>query len=260
VTAAARRQFLDDYRRVRSAEGRGADSSAYYRALPYQDLSGRFAEQWRIRARTFRYFVRFVLPRPPARILDLGAGNCWLSNRLAELGHRPMAVDISSDARDGLGAARHYTFRFPTVEAEFDRLPVADHSFDVVLFNASFHYSSDYARTLAEARRCLRPSGRVVILDSPVYRRREHGLRMRAERQAHYQRQFGLPSDALGSVEFLDQPALRDLARQLRIRWQICKPWYGWKWHLRPLRAVLRRQRPPSRFWILVGRFEDQHR
>ena len=38
-----------------------------------------------------------------------------------------------------------------------------------------------------------------------------------------------------------------------RLSWEIYKPWYGWKWALRPWKARLRRQRPPSRFWILVA-------
>src|SRR5581483_3651682 len=191
VIAAARRQFLEEYARIRTSEGRGSDQSGYYRALPFQDLSGRNSAQWRIRARTFRYFAAWVLPRERADVLDLGAGNCWLSYRLAELRHRPVAIDIFSDARDGLGAARHYPVSFPVMEADFDRLPLPKGCFDLAVFNASFHYSPDYRRTLAEVRRCLRPDGRVVILDSLVYRRMEHGEQMRSERQAFFEQTHG---------------------------------------------------------------------
>ena len=134
-----------------------------------------------------------ILPRQRSKVLDLGAGNCWLSYRLAELRHQPVAVDIFRDPRDGLRAARHYPVGFPTVEADFDGLPFANASFDLVVFNASFHYSADYARTLSEARRCLRPEGRVVILDSPVYKRSEHGEQMRAERQVFFEKQSRIP-------------------------------------------------------------------
>ena len=79
---------------------------------------------------------------------------------------------------------------------------------------------------------------------------------MRAERQISFERQYGFRSDALGSVEFFDLDMLKDLARQLSLTWEIYRPWYGWQWHLRPLRARLKGQRPPSRFWILVGRFQ----
>ena len=78
---------------------------------------------------------------------------------------------------------------------------------------------------------------------------------MRTERQQFFERQYGFRSDALGSIEYFDMETLRALAEKLSLTWEIRRPWYGWKWHLRPLRARLRMQRPPSRFWILVGRF-----
>jgi SAM-dependent methyltransferase len=251
----ARRQFVEDYARIRSAEGRGSEDSAYYRALPFADLTGRNAAQWRIRARTFQYFADKIVPRSACDILDLGAGNCWLSHRLKERGHAPVAVDIFADAQDGLRARRHYPGPLPAVEAEFDHLPFPDARFDLIVFNSAIHYSADYVRTLSEARRCLRPHGCVVILDSPVYERREHGEAMRAERQQFFERQYGFRSDALGSIEYFDMETLRALAEKLSLTWEIRRPWYGWKWHLRPLRARLKKQRPPSRFWILVGRF-----
>jgi SAM-dependent methyltransferase len=256
MLAQARRQFLEDYGRIRSAEGRGSDQSAYYRALPFADTTGRNSSQWRIRARTFRYFAQRVLPGGHLKVLDLGAGNCWLSFRLAELRHHPVAVDIFSDPRDGLRAARHYPVRFPLVEADFDRLPFTDATFDLIVFNASLHYSADYARTLAEARRCLRPQGRVVILDTPVYRLRQHGQQMRAERQVLFEQQHGFRSEALRSIEFLDEPMLDQLARDLGITWKIHRPWYGLGWMLRPWKARICGRRPPSRFWILEATFQ----
>jgi SAM-dependent methyltransferase len=255
MLAEARRQFLDGYARIRSAEGRGSEESAYYRALPFADLTGRNSDQWRIRARTFRYFAQRVLPRRSAKVLDVGAGNCWLSYRLTELGHQPVATDIFSDPRDGLRAARHYPAPFPLVESDFDKLPFASSSFDLVVFNASFHYSADYSRTLSEARRCLRPEGRVVILDSPVYKLSQHGEQMRAERQAFFEQQHGFRSEALRSIEFLDEPMLGRLARDLQLTWRIHRPWYGFDWMLRPFKARLKGRRPPSRFWILEATF-----
>ena len=46
---AARRTFLEQYAVIRHAEGRGSSDSAYYRALPFRDLSGRNTSQWEIR-------------------------------------------------------------------------------------------------------------------------------------------------------------------------------------------------------------------
>ena len=257
-----RRKFLDNYRTIRHAEGRGSDDPAYYLALPYEDLSGQNASQWKIRGRSYRYFERKILPalekrwKRPLDILDLGAGNCWMSYRLSLRDHKPVAVDIFSDDRDGLLAARHYPRPFPVIEAQFDHLPFPRGSFDLVIFNASFHYSSDYHLTLREARRCLRPKGRVVIVDSPLYARAEHGELMRAERRRHFLKRYGFPSDALASIEYLDKSMLKRLAHDLGIQWQKHSVWYGWNWFLRPWVARLRRSRPPSRFLILTGAFK----
>jgi SAM-dependent methyltransferase len=259
--AISREQFLKEYRCIRHAEGRGSDGSEYYRALPGCKAGDPNAAMWAMRSRTYSYFEENILlplekrMQRPLDILDLGAGNCWLSHRFSLRHHHTVAIDIFSDDLDGLRCARHYPAPLAVVEADFNDLPVAAHSFDLAVFNASVHYSSDYNRTFSEVRGCLRPGGIVVVLDSPVYQLRKHGELMVGEKHEEFRKRYGFPSDALPSIEFLDVPALRRLERSAGIEWHIFKPWYGWSWHLRPLKAFLRGRRPPSRFWILVGRF-----
>ncbi|HWN44766.1 MAG TPA: class I SAM-dependent methyltransferase, partial [Thermoanaerobaculia bacterium] len=245
--------FLRDYTRIRHAEGRGSEDPEHYLRLPDCDPSHPIAWQWQMRRQTWETFRRRVLPRLGPKILDLGAGVGWLSHRLAGLGYQPCAVDVSVDDRDGLAAARHYAPNWPRLQAELDRLPLADGQADAAIFNASLHYSSDYAATLREARRVLRPGGSLVILESPIYRKDESGRRMVAERHADFDRHFGTRSDALPSIEYLTWDRLDDLARELGIRWQRFPTWYGWRWALRPWVARLKRKREPSRFVILVG-------
>jgi ubiquinone/menaquinone biosynthesis C-methylase UbiE len=247
-------RFLSDYGTIRTAEGRGSNSREYYLALPYKDLSENNSEQWRIRASTFRYFEKNLLREGNLDILDLGAGNGWMSYRLAQRGHRPVAVDIFTDPRDGLAAARAYG-QFPLIEAEFDRLPFDSGQFDLAIFNSSLHYSTDYHGTLGEARRCLKPSGSIIVLDSPLYKLREHGELMRTERHRQFQSRYGFPSDSVANLEYLYESQLAELSRDLGLRWQIYTPWYGWNWLFRPLKARLRGSRPPSRFCILVASF-----
>ncbi|HXS94208.1 MAG TPA: class I SAM-dependent methyltransferase [Candidatus Limnocylindrales bacterium] len=263
MLASARRQFLDDYIKIRHAEGRGSHDSAYYLALPFRDITGRLQDQWNIRAKSFRYLERRVLPRMekriarPLRIADLGAGNCWLSYRMALRGHQPLAVDILTDSLDGLAAGRHYQAEtpFPRINAEFDDLPFAAGSVDLAIYNASIHYSADYRRTLTEIRRCLSPEGCFTIIDSPVYRLHQHGEAMVRERHKNFQKTYGFPSDTLPSIEYFDLQMLDELARDLGISWTIDRPWYGWQWAMRPWKARWHKQRPPSNFWILTGRF-----
>jgi len=256
------RKFMKDYERIRSLEGRGSTDAEYYLALPFRDLTGANASQWRIRSRTYQCFQERILPGLEAkhgrmRILDIGAGNCWLSYRLASRGHHPVAVDLLVNDADGLGAAHHYAGRlalcFSRFQAEMDRLPFAESQFDCVIFNASFHYSEDYYWTLNEVIRCLRPGGTVIIADSPWYRRAESGEEMLRERRSIFEKKFGTPSDSISSREYLTDDLLRALEKRLAIKWCTYHPSYGVRWALRPLIARLRGKREPSRFRIYAA-------
>lgn len=253
-------RFITDYEFIRAAEGRGSDGSDFYLALPYRDLSGNNPTQWKIRARTFRYIEQRIL-RPLTtrigrnlRILDLGAGNGWMSYRLALAGHIPVAVDLLTNDQDGLGAAAHFRRHLPSlflrVQAELNHLPFAEGVFDVVIFNASFHYSENYETTFAEALRCTRPGGLIVIADTPWYLRDESGRKMLCERRAHFTARYGFASDAIASREYLTDRDLRFLHDRFAIEWRFHSPFYGIRWLLRPLFAKLHRRRTPSQFRI----------
>ena len=253
-------QFLHEYNVVRTSEGRGASTPEYYQALPFDDLSGRYSVDWRLRARSYTTFLRRVLvPLEELRavamkVLDLGAGNGWLSNRLAQRGHAPAAVDLRTGERDGLGAIRHYNQPILAIQAEFDRLPFPDGEFDLVVFNAAFHYSTDYTITLGESLRVLNPGGRLAILDTPFYRQAASGQAMVLERQARFIQKYGFPSNALASENFLTPGRLEELQQDLHLDWRTIQPFFGLSWLLRPWRARLRGRREPANFPILIGR------
>ncbi len=254
-------RFAQDYQFIRAAEGRSSNSDNFYLDLPYHDITGRNSNQWQIRARSYDHLIDHVLYRSVARgglILDVGAGNCWMSYRLALTGYRPVAVDLVTNGFDGLGAAKHYQVRlpslFPRFRADMEHLPFQDAQFDCAIFNASFHYSEDYATTLRSVLRCVRIGGLVIISDTPWYSREERGKQMLRERRAAFLKTYGTSSDALESQEFLTDERLRDLEEKLSIRWKVHTPHYGFKWAMRPLKAKLLRRREPSRFRIYVAR------
>ena len=252
------------YAALRSLEGRGA-SEAERLALPFV-TSGPLASQWRIRARTFNRFVDAVLAPMeraagrPLVLLDLGAGDGWLSARMAERGHRAVALDARVDAVDGLAAARVFTRRattaFGRVAARFEAIPVAAASFDLALYNASLHYATDLGRALADARRVVRPGGSVVILDSPFYRTAEAGEAMLRERERTTRAVFPDLADdllALGSIDYLTPLGLDAAAVPLGLRFRRLRVLYPFAYELRGLRALLMRARPPSRFDLWVA-------
>jgi SAM-dependent methyltransferase len=251
-------KFMEDYELIRAAEGRGSEREEFYLGLPYFDASGKNSAQWHIRARSYDCLIQDVLRTIPQRgerrILDIGAGNCWMSFRLALAEFRPVAVDLLTNPVDGLGAAAHYRGYlcelFPRFQAEAAYLPFQDEQFDAVVFNASFHYSEDYEKTLGEALRCLRSGGKVVISDTPWYSCEESGEAMVAERHDTFLRKYGTASNSIRSIQYVTDERLRALAKQLSIKWTVHSPQYGIKWAIRPWWAKLQNRREPSRFRI----------
>lgn len=176
--------WASGYSKIRIAEGRGAVDRDHYRRLPVVDSAHPFADHWKVRELSFERVVG-LLDGPPLQIVDIGAGNGWAAARLADRGHHAVALDVVTDDVDGLGAvARHRpNERLFAARAEFDRLPLATGSADVVLAIASLHYAPDQAAAVAEAARVLRPGGTLLIVDSPFHRHRPSGFRMVAEQE-----------------------------------------------------------------------------
>jgi SAM-dependent methyltransferase len=234
--------------------------------MPYL-RSGAHARQWAVRARTFDAFVRCVLTPMareadrPLRLLDLGAGNGWMSWRATLAGHHAIAVDIRDDDVDGLGASEVYlaagTSRFERVVASFESLPLVSESADVVAFNASLHYALDLRGAVREARRMVRSGGRLVILDSPFYAQDIDGERMVAEKRRDASARFGSRAGVLMSlpfIEYLTRARLDAASSGLEIAWRRHHVRYPLWYELRPMMARLRGQRVPSRFDLWEAR------
>jgi SAM-dependent methyltransferase len=251
-------QFVREYETVCKAEGHGSNDAAYYQSLPFEDLTGRLSEDWTFRAASFAALVERVI-RPlekrnkqPLKILDLGAGNGWLSNRLSERGHQLAAVDLLTNTWDGLGAHIYYATSFTPVQAEFESLPFIDGQVDLAVFNTSFQFATDYVKTLKEAFRTLKATGQVVILGTPVYHQAASGEQMVSERQALFRQQYGFAFDALPSQNYLTDAEIRRLGSELGLYWKVIKPFYGLQWMVKPWLARLRKEPEPARFLILV--------
>jgi SAM-dependent methyltransferase len=251
----ALQKFLDAYKQIRKTEGWGGPGSC--EELPYRDRGGKHRWIWSIRARTFDCFLSHLSQRFPnghARLLDLGAGNCWLALRMAEREFTVVALDINLDAYDGLGALSELPpsqrSGIELVQSEFDALPFARGTFDIAVFNASLHYSADPLRTISAAMGVLKDRGLLYVLDTPVYRSSDAGLAMVRERARSFQKTFNivLPEEFRGS--FLTSAMLSQIERTYPT--EILVPAYGIRWALRPVVARLLGRRDPASFMIVA--------
>jgi hypothetical protein len=98
--------FARSYEALRLREGWAVeDNPTYYKELPFRDVSGRHSEEWGVRGHSFGRLVRRITKFAKGRslrIVDLGAGFGWLSARLAESGHKTLAIDLTDCSPGGI--------------------------------------------------------------------------------------------------------------------------------------------------------------
>ncbi len=196
--ADAVRAIAEAYSRVWQRDGWGCSAPSYLLNLPDRDITGRQSVKWRVKARSMDALFELFRTLAPRRVLDLGCGVGWLTNRLARRGYEAFAVDIVQDSALGLRAADVYLRAgsvFERVWGELERPPFLDGTFDAIICNASLHYAASLEVALAEVNRVLRPDGVFVVMNSPV-----HNEALSAERA---ERSFRRRLSLLGASEYL---------------------------------------------------------
>ena len=232
--------FLDDYERVRRAEGWGGDDLD----LPFH--AKRHREIWAIRQRTFLKFQTIAKRLPRGVALDVGAGNCWMTRYLSAWGFQAIAIDISESDADGLRAGRTFLDQgatFQRLRGAMERLPLASHAASLIAANASFHYAQDFRAALSELVRVLAPSGSIVIVDTPLYERAADGERMLNDRSTTFAQQFGLTRPSARWSRYLTFADTSALAISLNLKCRVIPVWPGPRRTLQALRARILRRR-----------------
>jgi SAM-dependent methyltransferase len=123
------------------------------------------------------------------------------------------AVDVNLDSEDGLRGASLLVEggRLPRAEAEMDALPLEAGRFDLVVANGSLHHSPRLTRALVELRRATRHQGLLLVLDSPVYRRRADGEAEVARRMKLLSRRYRIAIPRESQPGYLVLGELRSL-------------------------------------------------
>ncbi len=104
----------------------------------------------------YRLAMEFCCELPAAHVLDLGCGEGYGVDLLAQQGFDAVGVDIFESA------ARHARRRYrasPFACADAAALPFPDDSFDAVVSLQVIEHVPDPGRYLAEAARVIRPAG-----------------------------------------------------------------------------------------------------
>jgi ubiquinone/menaquinone biosynthesis C-methylase UbiE len=107
---------------------------------------------------------------PGLDLLDFGAGSCWTSRMLTQLGCQVVACDVSETAL-AMGR-RLFELQPPFGDGSIRFLPfdglgieLPDESVDRISCMDAFHHVPNWPEVLAEFHRVLRPGGRAVLAE-----------------------------------------------------------------------------------------------
>jgi SAM-dependent methyltransferase len=105
-----------------------------------------------------RRLRRVLEGAPGPRLADIGGGTGNYARALKRKGWETVVVDRSAEMLTRAAAKG-----LEVIEADAQRLPFEDESFDAAMMISMLHHVEDRGAALAEARRILRPGGRLVL-------------------------------------------------------------------------------------------------
>lgn len=128
------------------------------------DLSSAHAPQRPHEVAAWRATLRRLLPVPPAKVLDVGAGTGFISLNLAAMGYRVTSIDLSTKMLAVLESkAKALGLDIKTIHTDASDPPLGE-SFDVVVERHVVWTLPHPAETLASWRESA-PDGRLVLIE-----------------------------------------------------------------------------------------------
>jgi ubiquinone/menaquinone biosynthesis C-methylase UbiE len=183
------------YLDVRKREGR-LYSDEIIKALPELDSVHPLYDEWLIRKKSMQRFLSFLKKnKSPLEILDLGCGNGWIANRLAQMHNCSVyAVDLNRlELEQGARVFPETTSLHFVYGNIFDKIFPED-SFDIILMASSVQYFSDIHKLIRRALGLLKENGKIHIIDSPFYT--EKSVIAARQRTIDYYQELGYPEMA----------------------------------------------------------------
>lgn len=185
--------FSGLYLKVRGHENRVLTDDQL-KQLPYATTDNFNWKEWQRRQKSAMRFVDYLNRKnSPLQILDLGCGNGWFTNLLAQTKPDDNIIGIDINPDELQQAARVFTslhLRFVYGDI-FALQHVFSNQFDIITINATIQYFGDLQKLKALLKSFLKPMGELHIIDSPIYSR--NALDAAKQRTENYYRNLGFP-------------------------------------------------------------------
>jgi len=160
------------YLKLRDHEGR-LYSDEMLRNLPEVRRDHPLYKEWRIRASSLNRLLDYLALKPqPLSILDIGCGNGWMSNQLANR-LQGEVVGLDTNRKELEQGARVFVDNpglFFVYGDLFESL-FPEGSFDIITLAGSVQYFPDVEVLMDQLYFYMKAGGEVHIMDSPFYKR-----------------------------------------------------------------------------------------
>jgi ubiquinone/menaquinone biosynthesis C-methylase UbiE len=180
------------YIALRDKENRLASDEELLK-LPEVERGHMHFKEWEIRKRSCEHLLHYVSKKNHLlRILEIGCGNGWLSNRLSDLPHTEVTgLDINTLELDQANKvfAGKKNLRF--VHGDIRHGVLGDNHFDLIVFAASIQYFPSLIEIISKAKRLLKTGGEIYITDSMFYDQQD--IKHAKARSASYFDSIGFP-------------------------------------------------------------------
>ena len=188
------RPFEAYYIAVRDKEERVYDD-ALLKKLPLISSGHRYAGEWKLRKKSLdRLLGHLRSHAKPLTIVEVGAGNGWLSNHLSQI-EQAQVVGLDVNQLELEQGAR--VFNQPNLAFAFGDIfapIVKPASVDVIVLAASFQYFPDPIAALKQLAGWLKEDGELHVLDTPFYGKGEGQAAQ--QRSLRYYTEMGCPEMA----------------------------------------------------------------
>jgi len=185
--------FEASYLAARKKEGRLYDDVTV-KTLPDISLAHPFYNEWMIRKESAERLIRYFKKKAFKTILEVGCGNGWLSNLLADnLLADIVAADVNRTELEQaarLFKKENLVFMYD----EFTSPHFLKEKFDAIIFAASVQYFPSLKDVISIAINKLNANGEIHLVDSFFYQPEE--IANAKERTKIYYEQLGFPEMA----------------------------------------------------------------
>jgi ArsR family transcriptional regulator len=156
-------EAADDQQALRLALRKRQDQMRRY----FDELAGKFGRQY-MPGRSWKGVAEALLKlMPPMVIADLGAGEGTISQMMAQRAKKVIAIDNSEKMVEfGTELARkHGIGNMEYRLGDLEDVPIRAGTVDLAFLSQALHHARHPHRAVEEARRILKPGGRIAVLD-----------------------------------------------------------------------------------------------